>query len=502
MSAPNSHTAQPGETHPGTDGPTLRPDQCMPPISNATYTPLLPSANARPPMFISPLQPPFTPAQLLALGANPLRASWIYVPGSFPKRPSSHKAQPGETSRPHDPARMSKAVVNSKRLPESSPGSIDECADVTKISAAQFLKPPTLPNVSPSQPAVPLQQHPGTDAPTFVLDRAEPFTSNATPPPSTSDRQPTVNSPLQPALEQFLTVSERLSVADWWTTEPLQSPKKRIFSYLFDAKETGGQAGGPVSVSGEDLARLAPRQLFSDSLVMFGFLLALKRLQENNSTAFASVYVYSNFFYTRLKKDGYAKIAKWTKSVDIFRKRCLMIPVNQSSHWFLVLILHPGLCLDGENQPFADQQFAKSHPAQTRMIALDSLGFYHSEVFTVLKDYLLQEAKARHPCPAFRSPLSYELKVPQQTNTYDCGLFVIHFAEMYLSDLEFYGRVLALHPVPEQSLQELWQVHRITGLRQRLTQAAQQAMVDFQLRHTGDSSDDDEQIEVLSDSGN
>ncbi|KAF9031256.1 hypothetical protein BDZ89DRAFT_1064125 [Hymenopellis radicata] len=137
----SSHKAQPGETHPGTDGLATF-------TSNTMNTPPPPSASERPPAFISPLQPALTPAQLLALGANPLRASSIYVPGPFAKRRSSPKAQPGETSRPHD-----------------HPRSIYECADVTAIYAAQFLKPPTLPNVSPSQPPVAPQQHPGTEGP-------------------------------------------------------------------------------------------------------------------------------------------------------------------------------------------------------------------------------------------------------------------------------------------------------------------------------------------------
>lgn len=48
------------------------------------------------------------------------------------------------------------------------------------------------------------------------------------------------------------------------------------------------------------------------------------------------------------------RVTKWTKNVNIFEKDFIIIPINEQSHWFLVIICYPYLNEPhtiGTNQP-------------------------------------------------------------------------------------------------------------------------------------------------------
>ena len=46
----------------------------------------------------------------------------------------------------------------------------------------------------------------------------------------------------------------------------------------------------------------------------------------------------STFFYKKLKSDGYDGVKRWTKNVDIFEKKFLLIPIFTPQHWSLATI--------------------------------------------------------------------------------------------------------------------------------------------------------------------
>ena len=65
------------------------------------------------------------------------------------------------------------------------------------------------------------------------------------------------------------------------------------------------------------------------------------------------VHMFNTFFFVMLtnNKDGspdtaprrHLKVAKWTKDVNIFEKNLLVIPICEEHHWYLVLVVKPGL---------------------------------------------------------------------------------------------------------------------------------------------------------------
>ena len=71
------------------------------------------------------------------------------------------------------------------------------------------------------------------------------------------------------------------------------------------------------------------------------------------------VHVFSTDFFSMLSLDGkrgklkadsseaalrtYERVERWTRGVDVFAKKFLLVPVFEDQHWSLAIICHPGL---------------------------------------------------------------------------------------------------------------------------------------------------------------
>ncbi len=49
-------------------------------------------------------------------------------------------------------------------------------------------------------------------------------------------------------------------------------------------------------------------------------------------------------------RENYKNVKRWTKKIDIFEKKVLVIPINAFKHWFTVLVLNPQLLLSGKSE--------------------------------------------------------------------------------------------------------------------------------------------------------
>ena len=123
-------------------------------------------------------------------------------------------------------------------------------------------------------------------------------------------------------------------------------------------------------LTAHDLLRLRPMTYLNDSIVNF-YLKYLRTQYDENSKLCKEVtggkgwddldgdgiHVFPTFAYTRIKncmpssssrtsKAVRTKIWKelktWTKSVDIFKKKLLIFPINEHLHWTCVFVCHPG----------------------------------------------------------------------------------------------------------------------------------------------------------------
>lgn len=114
-----------------------------------------------------------------------------------------------------------------------------------------------------------------------------------------------------------------------------------------------------ISINTEDYECLAIDQYLNDVIIDF----YLRYLQDEVLTKGqrSRTHIFSQFFYKRLTtmqtrktqadRDGkltaaqrrHLRVEKWTKSVNLFDKDFIIIPINEQQHWFLAIICFPGL---------------------------------------------------------------------------------------------------------------------------------------------------------------
>ena len=118
-----------------------------------------------------------------------------------------------------------------------------------------------------------------------------------------------------------------------------------------------------------------------------------------------AVHIFSTMFYKRLtqepdiisvknsfEKDAslsqaqirHTRVKGWCKKVDLFSKDMIIIPICENRHWYLVIVIKPGLILREEEDakgPF--------------VLVFDSLGGERSRTVDTVREYLDQEWKAK-----------------------------------------------------------------------------------------------------------
>eukprot|EP00035_Acanthoeca_spectabilis_P009484 m.167931 g.167931 ORF g.167931 m.167931 type:complete len:993 (-) comp14738_c0_seq7:91-3069(-) len=113
---------------------------------------------------------------------------------------------------------------------------------------------------------------------------------------------------------------------------------------------------GAVTITNGDVDRLEEGEFLNDVIVNF-FLMYLhkKELDSHDPTLKDNVHIFSTFFYKKLtsggRKDsdlsqGFAKVKSWTKTVNIFEKKFLFVPICENAHWYLAVICNPGMRKD------------------------------------------------------------------------------------------------------------------------------------------------------------
>jgi Ulp1 family protease len=80
----------------------------------------------------------------------------------------------------------------------------------------------------------------------------------------------------------------------------------------------------------------------NDVIVNFG----IRQLYSNIDMEIGEkVHIFDTHFYDELSKNNveHKNVARWTKSMDLFKKQLIVIPVCKASHWFTILVINPGL---------------------------------------------------------------------------------------------------------------------------------------------------------------
>ncbi|KAI8641356.1 Senp1 mutant in complex with sumo-1 [Parasitella parasitica] len=162
-----------------------------------------------------------------------------------------------------------------------------------------------------------------------------------------------------------------------------------------------------ATVSYQDIYRLYPETWLNDEIINFYFELISDRASK--SKELPSLHCFNTFFCSTLRDQGFAKVKRWTKRVDIFAKDVLFVPINQSYHWVLGMM-----------------------DMNKKIVAVyDSLGGNHDHTLSLFLSYLEQEHLDKKKTPFDTSDWQKQTPkdIPQQGNMSDCGAFTCTFAE-------------------------------------------------------------------------
>lgn len=103
-----------------------------------------------------------------------------------------------------------------------------------------------------------------------------------------------------------------------------------------------------AEVNLEDRDRLREDTYLNDNLIAFYMRFLQDHLERTNPDAAKRVYFFNSYFFDTLKSQGYKKVEKWTRSVDLFSYDYVLVPINESHHWYVAIICNlPHLALEG-----------------------------------------------------------------------------------------------------------------------------------------------------------
>ncbi|KAI0926679.1 hypothetical protein AcV5_007405 [Taiwanofungus camphoratus] len=169
-----------------------------------------------------------------------------------------------------------------------------------------------------------------TASPT-ASDQLSPLAAKQRPVP-----RPTYKGAAAASEHPFLTTRKSLRLRSQTTPSP--EPEELILVYP-------PSGAGAININRSDIKRLQPGQYLNDTLIEFGLKLWLADLRQNNPELAEQVHVFSSFFYKKLnvknKEEGYQSVRKWTSKFDLFKKKYIVVPINEHFHWYLAIIHNP-----------------------------------------------------------------------------------------------------------------------------------------------------------------
>ncbi|KAK2659907.1 hypothetical protein Ddye_006440 [Dipteronia dyeriana] len=198
-----------------------------------------------------------------------------------------------------------------------------------------------------------------------------------------------------------------------------------------------------VSISKRDVDLLQPETFINDTIIDFYIKYLKNQIPPEEKHR---IHFFNSFFFRKLAdldkdpssiSDGRAaflRVHKWTRKVDIFGKDYIFIPVNFNLHWSLIVICHPG-----EVTAFKDEDMDKTEKVPC-ILHMDSIKGTHAGLKNLVQSYLLEEWKVRHRDASedlsskFLTLRFMQLELPQQENSFDCGLFLLHYLELFLAE--------------------------------------------------------------------
>lgn len=169
---------------------------------------------------------------------------------------------------------------------------------------------------------------------------------------------------------------------------------------------------GNCVINGRDAARFIDGGWLNDECVN-AYMMHLKKCAALDADSFFKLHAFNSFFYELLSAKGrgydYSRVRTWTRQVDLFALEKVLIPVHLGNHWCLAVL----------------------NMTARRIEYYDALCQDNDECLRRLRRYLADEHqnKKNAPLPDAEQWTEYvPHNIPQQKNSYDCGMFMLEYA--------------------------------------------------------------------------
>ncbi|KAE9101486.1 hypothetical protein PF010_g14372 [Phytophthora fragariae] len=242
-----------------------------------------------------------------------------------------------------------------------------------------------------------------------------------------------------------------------------------LLTYPYDGSDTAGR----ISVTLGDVDRLVPGEFLNDNIIDFYLRFLWRHLPPWQQE---QTYFFTSHFFTQLNgtngahelttadpDERFARVARWTqKEANLFEKKFLFIPINDSFHWSIAVFCNPGSAIIKKHRRVRRRRRANADARSDDKVdvvdLVDGDGGDESaktKFAKMLRNYLECEWKARFASSAVGSVPKektagdtsavkeeetivtsfdsegiglLEPNIPLQSNSSDCGVFLLMYA--------------------------------------------------------------------------
>ncbi|KAD5317261.1 hypothetical protein E3N88_17207 [Mikania micrantha] len=203
---------------------------------------------------------------------------------------------------------------------------------------------------------------------------------------------------------------------------PLAEDEKALvadaFSNLSRRKVLVTHENSNITITGEVLRCLRPGAWLNDEVINV-YLELLKEREKKEPKKFLRCHFFNTFFYKKLisgrTRYDYKSVRRWTtqRKLGYSLLECdkIFVPVHKEIHWCLAVI----------------------NKKEEKFQYLDSLGGVDEHVMRVLPKYFVDEVKDKNgeDIDVTSWQQEYVTDLPNQENGFDCGVFMIKYADFY-----------------------------------------------------------------------
>ena len=143
-----------------------------------------------------------------------------------------------------------------------------------------------------------------------------------------------------------------------------------------------GEGKKKVTVNISDLERLKQGNMLNDNLINFYLRFLEQENEKQRPDVAQGIYFFNTYFFTSLTRTAnstecfnYEGVKGWTKTVDLFSYKYVIIPIHESRHWYVAIICNlPALAWK-----LAHPKDTPGSPADTEDIAAEDQGLVNTQ---------------------------------------------------------------------------------------------------------------------------